>query len=272
MRAIDVKRHDGSDPVACVLSPGWPDCLQDLPRGCLVYVAVREGASWSARSRAAARTNELDADERRTIMDSELAGRLRRSPAGPDAYSFDHCGRKEDQRGCYGTQAHRYERGARFRSDIRSGRRWRWIETKRFRHVMPPEDLKIDGVPAEYPDDAADPPQPSHRPVSGSCLCCMDLVYHGCWLVTCSSAMPDDRCRLAREGGQDERLGQPGPGDRCGLRLGDRASALVIRCPGPEVGAPSGVTALPSGLCVRVLLRRACRGDESGAGARGGRR
>ncbi len=145
--------------------------LQDLPRGCLVYVAVREGSSWSARSRAAARTNELDADERRTIMDSELAGRLRRSPAGPDAYSFDHCGRKEDQRGCYGTQAYRYERGARFRSDIRSGRRWRWIETKRFRHVMPPEDLKIDGVPAEYPDDAGDPPQPSHRPVSGSCLC-----------------------------------------------------------------------------------------------------
>jgi len=45
--------------------------LQDLPRGCLVYVAVREGSSWSARSRAAARTNELDADERRTIMDSE---------------------------------------------------------------------------------------------------------------------------------------------------------------------------------------------------------
>jgi len=45
--------------------------LQDLPRSCLVYVAVREGSSWSARSRAAARTNELDADERRTIMDSE---------------------------------------------------------------------------------------------------------------------------------------------------------------------------------------------------------
>ena len=229
--------------------------LQDLPRGCLVYVAVREGPSWSARSRAAARTNELDAGERRTIMDSELAGRLRRSPAGPDAYSFDHCGREEDQRGCYGTQPHRYERGARFRPDIRSGRRWRWIETKRFRHVMPPEDLKIDGVPAEYPDDAADPPQPSHRLVSGSCLCCMDLVYHGCWLVTCSSAMPEDRYRLPREGGQDERLGQPGPGTGAGLRLGGRASALVIRRPGPEVGAPSGVTAL--------LFAVACEGPSS---------
>jgi hypothetical protein len=34
------------------------------------HVAVREGSSWSARSRAAARTNELDADERRRIMRS----------------------------------------------------------------------------------------------------------------------------------------------------------------------------------------------------------
>jgi len=39
-----------------------------------------------------------------------------------DAHSFDHRGGKEDQRGCYGTQARRYERGARFGSDIRSGR------------------------------------------------------------------------------------------------------------------------------------------------------
>jgi hypothetical protein len=31
---------------------------------------VWEGSSWSARSRAAARTNELDADERRVIIDS----------------------------------------------------------------------------------------------------------------------------------------------------------------------------------------------------------
>jgi hypothetical protein len=30
------------------------------------HAAVREESSWSARSRAAARTNELDADERRT--------------------------------------------------------------------------------------------------------------------------------------------------------------------------------------------------------------
>jgi hypothetical protein len=35
------------------------------------HAAVREESGWSARSRTAARTNELDADERRTIMDSE---------------------------------------------------------------------------------------------------------------------------------------------------------------------------------------------------------
>jgi hypothetical protein len=35
------------------------------------HAAVLEESSWSARSRVAARTNELDADERRTIMDSE---------------------------------------------------------------------------------------------------------------------------------------------------------------------------------------------------------
>jgi len=123
-----------------------------------------------------------------------LAGCLRGGvPAGADAHSFDHRGGKEDQRGCYGTQARCYERGARFGSDIRPGRWWRWIETERFRHVMPPENLKVDGVPAEYPDDAADPPQPSHRRISGSCHRCTDLVYHGCRLATCSPAMPDDR-------------------------------------------------------------------------------
>ena len=71
IRAIGVKRHDGSDPVACVVSPGWPDCSSGSSSWLPGYVAVREGSSWSARSRAAARTNELDADERRTIMDSE---------------------------------------------------------------------------------------------------------------------------------------------------------------------------------------------------------
>ena len=125
-----------------------------------------------------------------------LAGRLKRSPAGADAHSFDHRGREEDQRGCYGTEAHRYERGACSGSDIGSGRRWRWIETERPGHVMPPENLKVDRVPAEYPDDAADPPQPSHRQIPGSCHCRMDLVYHGCRLATCSPAVLDDRRRL----------------------------------------------------------------------------
>jgi hypothetical protein len=122
-----------------------------------------------------------------------LAGCLRGSPAGPDAHSSGHRGGKEDQWGCYGTRARRYERGARFGPDIGSGRWWRWIETERFGQVMPPGNLKVAGVPAEYPDDAADPPQPSHRRISGSCHRCTDLVYHGCRLATCSPAVPDDR-------------------------------------------------------------------------------
>jgi len=40
----------------------------DLLRGCLVHVAVLEGSSWSARSREAARTNELEAGQRREII------------------------------------------------------------------------------------------------------------------------------------------------------------------------------------------------------------
>jgi len=48
--------------------------------------------------------------------------------------------------------------------------------------MVPPENLKIDCVPAEYPDDPADSPQPTHRQISGRCSCCMHLVYHGCWL------------------------------------------------------------------------------------------
>jgi hypothetical protein len=55
-----------------VAGPGLT-VLLDLPCSCLVHVAVREGSSWSARSRAAARTNELDADERRRIIGSEEA-------------------------------------------------------------------------------------------------------------------------------------------------------------------------------------------------------
>ena len=42
--------------------------------------------------------------------------------------------------------------------DICSGRRWRRAETERFRHMVPPENLKIDCAPGEYPYDAADSP------------------------------------------------------------------------------------------------------------------
>ena len=175
----------------------------------LLASAITSSPPRPSRSRAPAKNARQVACEEVRSRGSGfwLAGRFRRSPAGPDAHSFNHRGRKEDQRGCYGTQAHRYERGARSGPGIRSGEWWRWVETERFRHVMPPENLKVDGVPAEYPDDAADPPQPSHPQISGSCCQgCMDLVYHGCWLPSCSPAMPDDRRRLPGEDGQDEEV------------------------------------------------------------------
>ena len=71
MWATGVKRAWRFNPVTCVVSPGWPDCSSGSSSQLPGHVAVREESSWSARSRAAARTNELDADERRTIMDSE---------------------------------------------------------------------------------------------------------------------------------------------------------------------------------------------------------
>src|SRR5262249_28678660 len=72
MRATGVKRAWAFDPVTDVVWPGWGvTVLWDLSRSCLVHVAVREGSCWSARSRVAARTNELDADERRRIIESE---------------------------------------------------------------------------------------------------------------------------------------------------------------------------------------------------------
>jgi hypothetical protein len=62
--------------VTCVVVAGLGlTVVRDLPRGCPVYVAVWEESCWSARSRAAARTNELDADERRQIIGER--GRVR---------------------------------------------------------------------------------------------------------------------------------------------------------------------------------------------------
>ena len=109
------------------------------------------------------------ADEDVARSGSALAGQSSgQGITGPSAYSLDHRGREEDQRSCHGTQAYRYQRGARPGLDIGSGQWRRRIETERSRHVMPPENLEIDGVPAEYPDDSADPAQPSHRQVPGS--------------------------------------------------------------------------------------------------------
>src|SRR5215831_3789536 len=52
------------------------------------HVAVLEGSCWSARSRAAVRTNELDADERRLIIGSG-EGSFR---AGGEGSCYPRCG------------------------------------------------------------------------------------------------------------------------------------------------------------------------------------
>ena len=49
------------------LQPGLT-ILRGRPRGCLVRAVVWEVSCWSARSRVAVRTNELDAGERRPVM------------------------------------------------------------------------------------------------------------------------------------------------------------------------------------------------------------
>jgi hypothetical protein len=99
--------------------------------------------------------------------------------------------------------------------------------------MVPPENLKIDCVPAEYPDDPAASPQPSHRQISGRRRCCMHLVYHECWLATCLPAVQDDFRRLPREGGQDERRWRPNFPHRDERRAALRSRhdrALAVAC------------------------------------------
>ena len=76
MRALVVKRVHEPDPVTTRRRAGLTvllDPFSQLP----VLPAVRPGSSWSARSRAAARTNELDAGKRRKIIEGRGRVRLR---------------------------------------------------------------------------------------------------------------------------------------------------------------------------------------------------
>ncbi len=57
--------------VRVLVRAGGVTVFRGLPRSCPGYAVVWEVSSWSARSRVAARTNELDADERRRIIGSE---------------------------------------------------------------------------------------------------------------------------------------------------------------------------------------------------------
>lgn len=108
---------------------------------------------------------------------------------------------------------------------------------------MPPENLKVDGVPAEYPDDAADPPQPSHPQISGSCQGCMDLVYHGCWLPSCCATS-----KKPRANGCSVRAHPRLAGVCLVLWAGDGCPAhpfevTAVACAVPARAAPAGAAA-----------------------------
>jgi hypothetical protein len=69
------------------------------------------------------------------------------------------------------------------------------------------------------------------------------------WSITDAGERPAHRpCRMIAadcrvKAGKMSVWVNPDPETRCGLRLGRRGGAVVIRCPGPAVGALSGLTA-----------------------------
>ena len=68
-RAIGVKRARGINPVAFAwCRRAGPDCSSGSSSQLPGLPAAPEGSSWSARSRAAARTNDLEAGQRRKII------------------------------------------------------------------------------------------------------------------------------------------------------------------------------------------------------------
>src|ERR1700746_2486976 len=71
IRATIVKSAYEPGPVTTCCRRAGLTVLLDLPRSCPGSAAARPGSSWSARSRAAARTNELDAGKRREILEGE---------------------------------------------------------------------------------------------------------------------------------------------------------------------------------------------------------
>ena len=72
IRASLVKRAYGPGPVTTSCRPGWADYSSgSFLAGARVFPSRGQGSSWSARSRAAARTNELDAGKRREILEGE---------------------------------------------------------------------------------------------------------------------------------------------------------------------------------------------------------
>ena len=71
IRATVVKRAYGPGPVTNPRRRAGLTILLDPSSQLLVLPSRGQGSGWSARSRAAARTNELDAGKRRKILEGE---------------------------------------------------------------------------------------------------------------------------------------------------------------------------------------------------------
>jgi hypothetical protein len=69
MRAAFVKRAYEPGPVTTCCRRAWPDCSSGSSSQLRGLPAVLEESSWSARSRVAARANELDAGKRWEIIE-----------------------------------------------------------------------------------------------------------------------------------------------------------------------------------------------------------
>src|SRR5260370_42630787 len=83
IRATSVKRAYGPGPVTtCCRRAGADYSSGSFLAGARVFSPRGQGSGWSARSRAAARTNELDAGKRREIIGGRGRGRFRLGLSG----------------------------------------------------------------------------------------------------------------------------------------------------------------------------------------------
>jgi hypothetical protein len=123
----------------------------------------RQGRRRAAPPRPAGCRDRVYLATLRIVGHARRAGALPPTAVVPGPGQFHNRGCHEDQGSNDRTHAHRNKGHACFGLNVRSGNWGRRVEAKRFGHMVPAENFQVDRVPAEYPDDAADPAQPPHR-------------------------------------------------------------------------------------------------------------